>query len=842
MAQAQVNWMSELAFVGQERGYVAEIGGKKYIFPSHATARRPQLKICNDLQNPMEIQWSILQFDIALGSPNFLSNLEELNRELLAQGKPSYIPAVLDKGIVRIEVPTNDPAKPIEAQYRECKLNIGAWETLQFLLDQKTTQAMMVGIQTLQFVPPALLEVYLNHQKMGIPISMPPPIEIIRIIPNQLKVHRPPGFPTGIRLDFFYSQASADQSRMMRQTLDGNTIEILGLTKDAVKYQVEYVPFMGYRNVVRGTFSDWPINGIGNLDLPIEAKLVVVRPKLFQAFNATRLVLFLFDQDQWARCALFLDAEGHSVQQHIVLQQGVPIQYGILLGFNDEHALTKIASIGNTQFDGPDLVLFLPTDQSLALKKYMYTQLQKRMMWALSMQNLDSTLAQYFSMRLLYEVFEQHIHAATNTEFMQWYEAHNRITLDYLRTSYAGLSAGCLMEWYVQQQAESKALTELENLAPSLSQSTEDAKQLREALLQRAEELWKSKTMPQLKAKINAMLIQCREWLQDNQKARLWAITPILKIPEYMTLGDALWICHEQHELELAEGKFEWTQRPGSWPSRLVIHGAGPEKTQIIFWNTLDLTDIHVEFSNIKFGIESLSLPIVLSHVTGTFSNCLIQKSMQYGLEIKHRSILEFKNSSIIRNQAGILVDGSGTELTLINCTVSENEGDGVDIRSNGYVTLKKCQIQRNQYNGILLFGAKADIAENQIIGNKRNGISLLQKSQASISLNRIQSNSEHGVYLHGSTATIQENKLLDNLGYGIAASNAYNVLIQANLCQGNHKSGIGIYDQSTAHVRQNRVVANHEYGIQIHQPQIADVLLDSNECTDNQWQDIKKT
>jgi len=173
----------------------------------------------------------------------------------------------------------------------------------------------------------------------------------------------------------------------------------------------------------------------------------------------------------------------------------------------------------------------------------------------------------------------------------------------------------------------------------------------------------------------------------------------------------------------------------------------------------------------------------------GTEKSVLIGCSVTYaenGITVENGDV-EIENSVIGYSQNGILarysrlsvknstvkncfqdgINATACDLTIENCVVTENGGNGVSIAREGHATIQGNTVMDNG-NGILLTGdttSNVSVRENKITANKGNGIHInaINHHNISILYNNISSNGK-GIYISTSTSiTITNNSVSYN-------------------------------------------------------------------------------
>jgi parallel beta-helix repeat protein len=117
-----------------------------------------------------------------------------------------------------------------------------------------------------------------------------------------------------------------------------------------------------------------------------------------------------------------------------------------------------------------------------------------------------------------------------------------------------------------------------------------------------------------------------------------------------------------------------------------------------------------------------------------------------------------------IGSAPGVLLWGTA-QVTIANSTISENEGNGIELRDSTRATISHSTVSGNRLDGVFIWNsAQATISHSIISGNRSNGIQLWNSAQAIISDNLVQNNQGCGILSTSSKEVRGEaNKMSDN-------------------------------------------------------------------------------
>ncbi len=193
--------------------------------------------------------------------------------------------------------------------------------------------------------------------------------------------------------------------------------------------------------------------------------------------------------------------------------------------------------------------------------------------------------------------------------------------------------------------------------------------------------------------------------------------------------------------------------------------------------NYSHLTADNCTFTDSGSGIYSDSSELDVNYCTFDGGD-----TADYGLNIYNSSISNIVNS-VIRNHTEQGICNSGTELTLENCEISQNEHDGLN--SSGALTVNRCVFAYNGLYGILSSGGLA-VIKNNLIYHNFYGIFVQDSNTGSIIRNNtIADNDYCGIYFSGETTPAVSNCIIwDN------STNLYGIS-DVNYCRLDSLSGI---------------------------------------------------
>jgi parallel beta-helix repeat protein len=222
-----------------------------------------------------------------------------------------------------------------------------------------------------------------------------------------------------------------------------------------------------------------------------------------------------------------------------------------------------------------------------------------------------------------------------------------------------------------------------------------------------------------------------------------------------------------------------------------------------------------------------------------------------FGIVVYDKSTQAILTGNIVSGNAGagIIVSGGATDVIIANNKISDIKksrqggSDGIIVIENSAAEIRENEVSGSALNGISIYDkSKATILRNKVSSNLANGIAVRNKATASIEQNEVRDNGSHGIaLLDQSTVRITNgNTVSGNVCAGIAVSrDTVDVLIEGNKIVSTKKrddgkcgEGVGIYERSSAILRQNEIIENAGAGISVYDSSKANVL--SNKITGN--------
>lgn len=148
-----------------------------------------------------------------------------------------------------------------------------------------------------------------------------------------------------------------------------------------------------------------------------------------------------------------------------------------------------------------------------------------------------------------------------------------------------------------------------------------------------------------------------------------------------------------------------------------------------------------------------------------------------------------FSHTHGTKPQAGVDIEpqgqGPARDITFSDCTITGNQGSGLEIHSNvSGVVVKNCRIQDNNGYGVLSAGAgQLTISENAITGNGLVGVTISRTTnEVRITGNNLTGNSTR--FLRGLVASIRSMKMSDRAHNLRIADGAQGVTVSDNTFQ----------------------------------------------------------
>jgi uncharacterized repeat protein (TIGR01451 family) len=236
--------------------------------------------------------------------------------------------------------------------------------------------------------------------------------------------------------------------------------------------------------------------------------------------------------------------------------------------------------------------------------------------------------------------------------------------------------------------------------------------------------------------------------------------------------------------------------------------------------------------------------PVLITHCT-----MISATNGTASVYLKNSDYTQMINTHISNNDIdGLYIynttDHFGTDVSLFNLTVTNNNGHGIEAwRRNLHLSIQDSLISNNQGRGISLnaYNDNPNISNNTITHNGEEGIFLSSSNHSpAIISNTIGYNLEDGIFFESSNIgsydrpNYKANRIISNTGYGINANNSSDFLIQENQITHNGQGGIAIDGGNGQQLSNNILIYNGGTGIlaQNAKPHIMHNTLVSNATT----------
>jgi len=158
---------------------------------------------------------------------------------------------------------------------------------------------------------------------------------------------------------------------------------------------------------------------------------------------------------------------------------------------------------------------------------------------------------------------------------------------------------------------------------------------------------------------------------------------------------------------------------------------------------------------------------ISFSGTNSKVANCHVHHNGRGGWGIQGGAYTTISNCEIDHNGVGA---GSSTNGTIINCSIHDSVGDGIDFTGTSYPNERviNCTIYNNPGNGIFLWSSPRGTFRNCHIYNCSTGILLWNSADNNNFINCVINNTNYGIFIRNClTNSIQYNNLINNK-YGV--------------------------------------------------------------------------
>ena len=283
-------------------------------------------------------------------------------------------------------------------------------------------------------------------------------------------------------------------------------------------------------------------------------------------------------------------------------------------------------------------------------------------------------------------------------------------------------------------------------------------------------------------------------------------------------------------------GDGDSTGEPNDW-SAIEDCGAGGRLDYCIVRFAGNRPDYALELS------ETASLPItncifeenggkgailVGKDYDNTISDCKIVNNLNHGIHCEGGTVT-IKDCTIQSN--GENADGDGiwihnkSNATVENCTISNNQEDGIDAGSDSSVVVKNCVIANNGVEGTnegygigFYSGSTGTIENCEISGSYRDGIYLDHSENAVVRNNTILDNKGDGIYAKSASATITGCDISQNDDDGVDCNDSTleisDCIIKGNGIEETETAGLYVRSGGEATIHNSTIANNRHYGV----------------------------
>ncbi|MEM3538996.1 MAG: right-handed parallel beta-helix repeat-containing protein [Nitrososphaerales archaeon] len=232
-----------------------------------------------------------------------------------------------------------------------------------------------------------------------------------------------------------------------------------------------------------------------------------------------------------------------------------------------------------------------------------------------------------------------------------------------------------------------------------------------------------------------------------------------------------------------------------------------------------------------NYGISIATADVLINNINVTENNVGIYSQGDMSWPPQYKTIL--KNSYIGLNGIGIYHRYGGL-LTIINCTVSGNEDDGIRMEG-GDADIYNTEISNNKGGGIR--GGSSIIIHNSVISNNTNFEGV---GGSTIEIyNSVITNNARGI--SGNSVTILKSNITNNIWYGVSGTNILN--ITHSEISGNGGTGIIIVAMDVggrALIQYNNIRQNSGSGIYLGEDIKGNLLIHHNNIYENAKYDLE--
>lgn len=175
----------------------------------------------------------------------------------------------------------------------------------------------------------------------------------------------------------------------------------------------------------------------------------------------------------------------------------------------------------------------------------------------------------------------------------------------------------------------------------------------------------------------------------------------------------------------------------------------------------------YTSFDGFVFRNGRINVQITNGSSNITISNCVIDSSTKYGIEIKKSSATRISDTTILdSDKDGVRLDESGT-VVIVDCTITGSKDEGVKAyKALSSVVIERCRIDQNSGYGVEVDDGASAIIVNTLATKNKDGFHV-HKSQSYMKIWNctVDGNKDDGIKAHDKAVVELVNTIVSNNG-----------------------------------------------------------------------------
>ncbi len=263
-----------------------------------------------------------------------------------------------------------------------------------------------------------------------------------------------------------------------------------------------------------------------------------------------------------------------------------------------------------------------------------------------------------------------------------------------------------------------------------------------------------------------------------------------------------------------------------TFKKNLTLAGSGSKVTRLEFdreslvLSTSDVKRANIQGLTIAYTGKGQRSTLWFFRSNIRLENCIVTGGFYSGIYITAGSNVTIRNCQITKNQR-IGINIANSTVRLVESKISQNAHYGLKITKCQNTIVENCEIRQNQWSGIYISDGKlaedipkstVTLRKNIIQTNQQDGITVRLADQVIISQNWIQENMGNGIKLKATASQLFRNVITNNQRDGLVVRQSSKVLVDHNTFASQQ---VGLNLQNTDKLKvENNIIAYHQTGV----------------------------